>query len=414
MKNIIKIASFLFSLLAIAGLTGCGGDSSWESSTDLNKSLHLITNGDAVAFKAKDDDWRVDFKSIESLNRGFKKYTFEKSALYSVAINCKESNSTLVAALTPNDGELRFDCRNESNATTINIKGSLEDNTSSSEPDDFALSIGTQYTIDSATPFNYNLHVTEGLYDIVAVSLYNTATEPINPIKFHIERNINLTANLEKNITITNANSCNAKDKNFTKATGVDGRVVLITENNTYFTSSMGNHWYYPDCAMNDQDIFAELSKNDANKTYRMHTFGANSAKKDIKLDTSLIKPLTEISYSDSGTMSGFANYTPESNVTKLGAFEVDLSNGSQNYFILLSKGYLGSNNTFTVDDLSGVTGFESVWDGTSASEVEASALMSNVKIEDIVSSSRKINLADFHYNLVQNAIIEIAEQKVK
>jgi len=389
----------ILTAVAIFALVGCGGGGG-----SIPDKLSIDTDAKAIAYKNSGDDW----KTIDvATSGGLKHYELDKMDKFMVALNCKQGSheSIYIVGYTKEDGNIKLKCPKMSINLMFGVKGNLSDSVTAN-PGAFVAAIGTDWHIDSSAPFNYSLSTTNGIHDLIITSF----DASLEPARFYIERGLNVNSNIVKNINLTTSNSCAIKSKAFT-GNESSFRVVLVTKNDTYFTSNNGGKWYYPDCALDSEDNYVLVGENGPNHTVRIETFPASQAKADITGKTvSHIKKLTQLQYQASGQLSGLSQYTPSSKSPNLIGYLADFKNSSNNYYhLLLSKKFLGSDDVFDFPNITSVSGFSSVWDGKNASSGNAMAVMSDHNWQDILYSPKKLQLVGAEFFMLKKGVVELA-----
>lgn len=378
------------------------------------KTLNLYTDASAIAYNIDTDDWKV-VNQLDGTNvgNGLKHYEIIKAKKLTVALKCE--NGTYIVGVSNNDGDIKLKCSNLPGIKIAHtLSGNIVDETTNT--DIFYLAHGTSWDL-LLDNNDFSLKKTNGTHDLVAMSYDD------GPTRFYIERNVNIDnydATLY-NIDITESNSCLIKSKNFTRTANF-AEVFLVTKNDTYFSLQVysNNKWYYPDCKLNKNDIYSKLAYNDTNLTAKINSFLANSTKKDISInEISYIKPLTQISYEDSGVLNGLTNYKPSSKSPVLQAYMIELYKGADSCWVLLSKDYIANNGSFKIPDLSSVSGFSGSYTGKNATKVVARVAMSSSNISEMMQSGRIINFEPVtffgtKFLMLKNGAVELATQLVK
>ena len=393
----------ILATVAIFALVGCGGGGG-----SIPDKLSINTDAKAIAYKNSGDDWKsIDINSGTITSDGLKHYELDKMDKFMVALNCKQGSheSIYIVGYAKEDGNIKLKCPKMSVSLVYGVKGDLSDSVTAN-PSAFAVAIGTDWHIDNSAPFKYSLSTTNGIHDLLITS-FDASSEPA---RFYLERGLNVNTNIVKNINLTTSNSCAIKNKAFT-GNESSFRVVLVTKNDTYFTSSNGGKWYYPDCTLDSEDNYVLVGKNAPNDTVRIETFPTSQAKTDITGKTvSHIKKLTQLQYQAAGQITGLSHYTPSSKSPKLIGYITELKNSSNNYYrLLLSKKFLGDDDVFDFPNITSVSGFSSVWDGKNASSGKAMAVMSDHNWQDILFSPKKLQLDEAKFFMLKKGVIELA-----
>ena len=385
---------------------GCGGG----GSTTTASKLAIDTNAKAIAYKSKNGDWKsIDVNSSAPAADGLREYMVNRDDKFMVALKCSTKTSYLFA-LSKDDGDIKFKCSKLTLVLNKKINGNLDDTVTAPPLKGFITAIGTKWAFENSAPYSYNYTIEQGIYDLIAVSL-DSASEPA---RFYIKRAINLNQNKTLNVSMNNTNSCSIKSKNFNA--GANFRIVYISKGNTYFTSSNGGKWYYPNCTQDSDDIYALVGKDNTGNKVRLKTEPVNSmTKADIGAqDLTHINALTQLAYQNSGQISGLSHYLANSNSPELELFIIDMKSGAnQHYTLFLSKKYLESDDVFDLPKLSAISEFSSVWDGDNATNVDAQAVMSDTKLGDILKG-KMLLLSEIFTFATKSCTVEFSKQKVK
>jgi len=394
MKRLILIVSALFILI------GCGGGSGKDNITKISV---ITTDVAKVAFKAKDGEWQ----EMQKKDLGNKKmeYFIEYSGKYQIALKCL--NYINIYALDSKDvNKINKDCT-LSLGSNNTYKGTLRDNISNADSYLYFLEDNRGYKTGHSVSFQIDAN-NFGLHDFVAVSLKNN-----EPKRFLIKRDFYIPIS-QDNIVFTQNNSTTITAKNFTKSntTGL-AEIYLITKNDTYLQINNSTKWHYPDSLLTNDDLYLIYAKT--NNNYLFKIYEANSMPKtDINVDFDYVNNLSQISYL-SNILSGFNQYIASNNSQPLQAFLVKMSKNNKHYFLVLSKSYLENDGDFEIEDLSAISGFENVWDGTNANSVEAYAIMSDLNFYDLFEANKvSRNFLNIPIPLIKNSQLEVAYLKVK
>ena len=401
----MKQIKFLAILASVFLYVGCGG----EGGSSVPSKLAIDTNAKAISYKAKNGDWKsIDVNSGAPASDGLKEYMVNKDDKFMVALKCSSKRS-YIFAFSKDDGDIKFKCSKTTLTPIKTINGNLGDTVTAPPLKGFITAIDTSWGFNTTAPYSYNYSVKQGIYDLIAVSLDSTT----EPARFYIKRDINLNQNKTLNVSMNGTNSCVIKSKNFAAGTGF--RIVYISKGGTYFTSSTGGKWYYPNCTEDSNDIYALVGKDATGKKVSLKTTPVNSMARTAitTQDTAHINALTQLAYQNSGQISGLSQYVPNSNSPKLGVYIIDVRDTIKHYSLILSKNYLGSDDIFDMPKLSMISGFSGMWDGDNANNVEAQAVMSDTQLGKILKG-KNLNLNEINTLATANCKMEFAKQKVK
>jgi hypothetical protein len=399
----------IFVILAIFVIAGCGGSSSSKKEVTI-----VAKNATGVAFKAKDGNWRDDLKA-KDLGNGAKEYTIDYSGKYQVAIKCGSRDLLLVAYDSNIDNKVVHDCSINLSTGPKHYKGQISDSTG--EADGFVTAMRTNYDIHNTSPANFDRDGEVMLNnDFVAITYKVISSTPV-PKRLYIKRDIFLNSDITENISINSSNSALLESKNFSTNANLDkGTMYLITKNDTYFTSHFNNKWYYPKDGklLKDGDLYLIYGKKGNNFLYDVYN-ALDIPKKSINIDLNYINNLTSLGYS-ANKITGLQSYSASSACQPLKGYTIHLKNSaSKSIFIIISKAYLGSDDTFEIDDLSGLNNFTSSWDGQNASSVDGLAIMTNISFSTILNEGKMDRVSNSaKFLLVKNSKSELAYQKVK
>jgi hypothetical protein len=410
MTQIKTYLNILLLSIVSLGITNCGGGGA------ASHKLIIETDAVAVAYKSADTQWSTQIDDVTDQSSGFKRYAIDMDGDYQVALYCDLAKSTVMLAMTTQESPvIHYKCPRKYIIQTTAFTGNLSDQTD--VPDGYIVSMGTDYTIIAGATGNYSLHANMTKpNDLIAITA-KTPSGNITPQRFYIERDILTDDKTSQDISFKTTNSSNIEGKNFTLQNATQGSILLITQNGTYFTSERDGKWYYPTQSLIDSDIFLMTSSIPANRTYGLKSVTAtNIAKNDISLDASYIKSLTQVGYLNDG-LNGLSQYQADTRSPLLRGYLALLKNNThQKLYLAISTGFLEKNDPdiFIPDDLSALEGFGNSWHGDNASNVNVSAVMSDVVIGDILYTDRTLNLTLTDFPLVKDATIEVADQMVK
>jgi len=389
----------ILATVAIFALVGCGGGGG-----GVPDKLSIDTDAKAIAYKNSGDDW----KTIDvATSGGLKHYELDKMDKFMVALKCDDKNLYIVG-YTKEDGDIKLKCPVDTPPNINNVKGNISDSITTT-PTGYIVALSTRYDTDMApVTYKYTVGVKKGTYDLTAISLGAGS----KPERFYIKRALNVNTPIVENIDFTATSSCAIKNKAFT-GNESSFRVVLVTKNNTYFTSNLGSKWYYPDCALDGEDNYVLVGKNNAKKTVRIETFPTSQVKADITGKTvSHINKLTQLHYQAAGQVSGLGLYTPSSKSPNLIGYLGDFKNSSNNYYhLLLSKKFLDSDDVFDFPNITSVSGFSTVWDGKNASSTHFTAVMSDHNWQDMLYGSKMLKLIEAHFFMLKKGVVELANE---
>jgi hypothetical protein len=395
--------------VALLALTGCGGGGG-----GVPDKVTVDTDADAIAYyDAADGVWKTDVGAGESLDNGLTRYTIDKSGAYDVALFCRTWKKLYLFSMnTKSDPYIRATCPHLS--LTKNFNGSVSDNTTGGA-DGYAVAMGLTHQLITSSQGTYQV---TGLNlepnDLLAASFKNINGN-YTPQRFFIERFPANYLGSTYDITFTEQNSYPVSGKTVTVSSGSEGNVVLISENGTYFTTMLNGEWFYPASGLTERDTYVLKSSADNGKRIRLESHKATEMPlENVTLDATYIAPLTQESYSNSGSLSGLTQYTASQGSQKLRGmlFALTESNLHAEIYLMISKSRL--EDTFDIPDMSGVQGFANSWDGTGATEVHATAVMSDVSLSTMMRSGRYYGFDDTHIFFVQDAIIETAEKQLQ
>jgi hypothetical protein len=380
---------------------GCG-------SSVVKSIITLTTNASAVAFQKGDGDWNTSFESTQVVTDG-KRYTFEADGKYKVALKCTDKSYYVMAFHATEDNNLSFSCLTLHANLMTKISGTITDSVDGAKT--FVVASDTQYTtVVNANNYNFQT-INRDKSDILAVSMTNDVKRFIALRDQKIDN-----AHKTFNINFTTANSASVVPKAFNVTAPTLSRMVLVTDNGTYFTTTLGTKWYYPTGQLLESDYYLLASRIPASHTYRVQTIQATRMEqKDITIDLSDLKPMNGLTYA-ANVISGLNGYIPGDTAQPLRGYVLDLEGaGLYQYHVAVSKGYLEEADDYVLDDLSTVAGFGGSWDGAGATSVEATAIMYDGFFSTIIRRDSTLRLNDFEdFPFLKNTIIEAANQKIK
>ena len=186
----------------------------------------------------------------------------------------------------------------------------------------------------------------------------------------------------------------------------------MITENGTVLEVNKAPMWYSVDnsCpSINSKDTYVAVSMSEHG--IKLVSTPATSTQSDVDLNASHIKELTGIMHDGSGTINGLNQYVPDTNSPNVVAYKIDAYNQSgEEYVAILSKNYLGSDTSYTLEDLKSVTGFENTMSGDEIYGGNATAIMSSKSLNEI-SGGKRIDLCEDDIYAPYEGTVEYARE---
>ncbi len=429
----MKQIKFLAILASVFLYVGCGdGDTPTKVVETATDKVAIYTNANAIAYKSADaSTWTtIDKSSGSNAGKGVKKYEIDKMDKFNVALRCNTSpsepvsngasqkitpavalNKLVLFSYTKDDGDIYYKCRKYNLKRDIN--GTISYNVDGDTPNKYV--VAAHKTYKNISDENYSLHIYKDKVDLVSVALKEETPAGVSnftPLRFYIEKAVPTPADTIRNITFNSSNSCILNEHNVTTDPNSEGFIKLITENGTVLEVSKVPKWYSVDSScpsINNKDTYVEVSMSEHGT--KLVSTPATSAQSDVDLNASHIKELTGIVHDGSGTINGLNQYIPDANSPSVVAYKIDAYNNSgEEYVAMLTKNYLGSATSYTLENLKAVAGFENTMSGDEIYGGEATAIMSNKPLNKI-SGGKKIDLCEGDIYAPYEGTVEYARE---
>ena len=372
-------------IIIVLMAVGCGGGGEPESI-----HVEVISDADAVAYQTGDGAWKDDLTG-ENLTDGKKRYTFDQTGDYGVALYCKGATDKGVTIFQLNTAESKsvvYECGKQNGST---ISGTITDHTSVT-PDGFAVAMGRNYAIVGSTG-NYSMQVNHGVRDLIAVSLVQPVGGKITPQRFYLERGINFSGvDIGHLVTLTDANTYTMSGYSFTKTANTKAYAKLLSKNDTLFTANIDERWYVPTAGLVAEDTYLFYGVHIHHLTSYLEVYGADSIPKQNKnMDASYVQSLQGAAYTKAmGKFVGL-DYVPSAQSQAMRYFVANVKNTAtkEYYYAVLSSGWLKGKTDYTLPDFSSLVSFAGVWSAQSADKAGVLVLMSNKTVKEMFEAQR-------------------------
>ena len=367
-------------------VVGCGGGGGGSGST----KVEIISDADAVAYQTGTGAWKDDL-TAENLTDGRKRYTFEQTGKYGVALYCKGTSDkgvTVFQLTTTESRSVVYRCGKQSGSP---ISGKITDNTSVT-PDGFAVAMGRDYAI-VGNKGNYSMQVNHGTRDLIVVSLVQPVGGKITPQRFYLERDIDFTGpDIGHHVTLTAAKTYTMSGYGFTKAANTKAYAMLLSKNDTLFTADIDGKWYVPTAGLVAEDAYLFYGVHAQHSTSYLEVYGANSIpKQDKNMDASYVLSLQGVAYTKATGKFVGLDYVPSAQSQAMRYFVADAKKTAtkEYYYAVLSSGWLNGATDYILPDLSSLVSFAGVWSVQSADKAGVLVLMSNKTIKEMFEAQR-------------------------
>ena len=425
----MKQIKFLAILASVFLYVGCGdGNTPTKVVDTATDKVAIYTDADAIAYKSADaSTWKtIDKSSGSDAGKGIKKYEIDKLDKFNVALRCKFHSSTpasnegnlkitpssitntlILFAYTKDDGDIYYKCGEYYSRRDIN--GTISYNIMGDTPNQYIVAANKTYT--NISDEKYNLHIYKNKVDLISVAIKEQAST-VTPLRFYIKKDVPTPSDTTKDIIFNSSNSCTLAEHNVTVDPNTEGFIQLISENGTNLKVSNLPKWYSVDSScpsINSKDTYVAVSMGE--NGIKLVSTPATSTQSDVDLNASHIKELTGIMHDGSGTINGLNQYVPNTNSPSVIAYKIDVYNGSgEEYIAILSKNYLGSATSYTLENLKTVAGFENSMSGDEIYGGNATAIMSNKFLNEI-STGKGIDTSKGYFYTPYKGTVEYATE---
>ncbi len=363
---------------------GCSGSGSGST------KVEIISDADAVAYQIGDGTWKDDLTAV-NLTDGRKRYTFDQTGKYGVALYCKSTSDkgvTIFQLNTSESNSVVYECGKQSGST---ISGKITDNTSVT-PDGFAVAMGRDYAIVDDKG-NYSMQVNHGIRDLIVVSLVQPVGGKITPQRFYLERDIDFTGpDIGHSVTLKDAETHTMSGYSFTKVANTKAYAMLLSKNDTLFTANISGKWYIPTAGLVAEDAYLFYGVHAQHIASYLEVYGANSIpKQDKNMDASYVASLQGVAYTKATGKFVGLDYVPSAQSHAMRYFVADAKKTAtkEYYYAVLSSGWLNGETDYTLPDLSSLAGFAGVWSVQGADKAGVLVLMSNKTIKEMFEAQR-------------------------
>ncbi len=409
-KNFSKLALSVLTVTSLS-LFGCGGG----SSEDGNK-IKITTDADWVGYQVGDGQWQTlqGSPSTTEESNPIKNYEFTADGKYGVAIYCAGDKEGTIYQFTKDElRDIVYYCNEH--FSRYSVAGTYQNVSEGGIPVSAIDSVNTFSNLNfSSNEFTIQ-NVPEGTWDLVSVIMTVGDGDMMSPQKVVITREINV--NGDKTGLNVDFNQGSDLTQYSYSVTGGEGGVMLLTKNNTILNSSIssdgGSYWYKINNGLNQDDYYLFYGGSSDERKMRVESISATDSNLgDKNMNLNSINDLTSGSFdSNTGTISGL-NYQPSQSSPALLGYNILIENDVE-WDISISKGWLGTETSYTLPDLSSVEGFPTGgWFGDlSTVDVNLSALMSNATIQELANQDPKM---DSNIFLLKGKVFEIASQELQ
>ena len=384
MKRYSVYRNVVIAMIAVLVTAGCGGGGSGST------KVEIISDADAVAYQTGEGAWKDDL-TAENLTDGRKRYTFDHTGRYGVALYCKGTSDkgvTIFQLSTSESNSVVYECGNQNGST---ISGKITDNTSVT-PDGFAVAMGRDYDIVDDKG-NYSMQVNHGIRDLIVVSLVKPVGGKITPQRFYLERDVDFAGpDIGHHVTLTDAKTHAMSGYSFTKVANTKAYAMLLSKNDTLFTANVDGKWYVPATGLVAEDAYLFYGVHIHHMTSYLEVYSANSVpEQDKGMDASYVAALQGVAYTKTTGKFVGLDYTPSAQSQAMRYFVADAKKTAtkEYYYAVLSSGWLSGETDYTLPDLSSLAGFAGVWSVQSADKAGVLVLMSNKTIKEMFEAQR-------------------------
>jgi len=383
MRRYSMYRNVVIAIMTVLITVGCSGSGSGST------KVEIISDADAVAYQIGEGTWKDDL-TAENLTDGRKRYTFDQTGKYGVALYCKGSSDkgvTIFQLNTSESNSVVYACGKQSGAA---ISGKITDNTSVT-PSGFAIAMGRDYNMVDKNG-NYSMQVNLGLRDLIVVSLAQSGGK-VTPQRFYMKRDIDFVGpDIGHPVTLTDANVYTMNGYGFAHAVNTKAYAKLLSKNDTLFTADIDGKWYVPTAGLVTEDAYLFYGVHAQHIASYLEVYGANSIpKQDKNMDASYVASLQGVAYTKATGKFVGLDYAPSAQSHTMRYFVADAKKTAtkEYYYAVLSSGWLNGGTDYTLPDLSSLAGFAGVWSVQSADKAGVLVLMSNKTIKEMFEAQR-------------------------
>jgi len=396
-------------------LSGCGGGGSANTGST---EVEIWTDAERVAYQTGEDAWKDDLTAETTLVNGKKRYTFDYTGKYGVALYCKntvDKGITLFQLTTSESRSVVLGCGQEDSAS---ISGKITDTTSiNTQIDGYGVAMGRGWEMASST-HTYTMNVAQGMRDLIVTSL-DTVNAKIVPQRFYIERDIDFMGpDIGHDITLTDTNTHTVSGYDLTEGSSTKATVKLVTENDTMFTADVDGKWYVPDSGLRAEDqyfFYGESKVANQAFVYTLKSYGAeNIPKQDQLIDATYVTALQGVGYDKTARYLDGLAYSPSAQSHTLRFYSARVATDDKKwYYAILSAGWLDGEESYSLPDLSGLQGFATAWQGLNAAHASISVYMSSKSIKDIFLADKVYSHSHDYFFLIPGSQSELAYESL-
>jgi len=391
-------------LLALAGCGGSGNPGSTE--------VEILSDADAVVYEKGDGVWKDDLVAEATLVNGKKRYTFEHTGEYGVALYCKNTGDEGVTLFQFTTSESRSVMLRCSEGAGSAINGTIADTTSvSGQIKGYAVAMGRDWDMLNPPPYTYALQVTHGLRDLIVTSL-----DMSGPQRFYIERDIDFSGPDNAHvIAMSDSNTHTMSAHTLSVANLSKGYIKLLSDNDTIFTADNNGKWYIPNGGLIANDVYLFYGVSVANDTGYLEIYGSeNVPKQDIHIDAGYINKLQGTGYDKTTRKFDGLGYIPSAQSQARKFYALTLKDNTNKWYkIILSNGWLDGADNYQIPDLSALQGFGTVWQGLNAAHASTEVYMSDTSIQAMMQAERVYTPYESFFPVVPGAKYETALENI-
>ncbi len=410
------------SLVSCSG--GGGGNGEEDGGGGETSEITVMTDADWLAYQDSNGVWHR-LTNISSTANGstMKTYSFQVQDKYGVAIYCEDSEEGTIYQFTKDElTQIKYICV-EPNINTYTVSGSFSNLAENSFGIAYIDGLNSGTLIDSLGLNDTNFTISdvpEGIWDLVAVE-WSGSTNP-SPSRVGISRGINVNNNLTGLLVSFVDNSLVEYAFNVDNGNeGSKGVSFFVSKNNTLLVNggkeeneTTGKWYRIQNVTLEDEDSYIFVGENINEDKTRIEAIPAKNVAKQAKtIDLTHITPLTSGSFNPTEKKVTGLTYTPAQDSPNLRGYDVEIGDNNLGWEFVVSKGWLGNNTSYTLPDLSGINGFNSLWwfSDLASTDVSLYAYMSDVEIDFLINQDERI---ETDYPIFRNGVLEVVSQELQ
>jgi len=363
-------------------VAGCGGGSDDNGDGETGMITVNIKGADWAAYQAS--PWQViDLNALDNDT-----FTFEadSSGKYGIAVHCPENDKeiNIYHATYSKMPEVDASCKDENMSRIYSVSGTVVGATY--ERTLITMSTASAYLFGS---LEYNLSVTEGTYDLLGVEV-NAAKIPQ---KITIKRDISVNGD-QAGQDLDFGNGYGVVAYGFNIVGGM-GMPVFVSKNGSILTPDIpgSSSWHALAGGTMQGDYYNFFAVSNSDREILIHAESALSNLGNVTLNVGAIRPFNGVTAKGIQTVYNGLRYVPAVNSPKMIMYMISqgqsVADGEVEREVWLSKEWLGTTTTYTLPDLSNLTGWNSSWNFQTGSAVEweVMAVMANKSIREVTGN---------------------------